>query len=322
MSPFLAPIAWSIVLSITFYPLYRVLLRYVKYPWVSSLITLILIVILIIGPFTYIVTALISEIGHLYGLIEKDWVAWLKKIQEHTLLSKVYELLGSSSLLQEFDLKATVLKELNSLAKNIGERFSAIFKDAIVFIVNLIIMCLTTFYFLKDGVTILNYIKKILPFSEEQDAKLAGQVKDTIIATIYGGVAVAIIQGMLAGAAFLVFGIPSPVFWGTITAVFSLIPMLGTTIVWAPAGAILILTGSYGKGVGLLLFGFFVISTVDNILKPIIIGERTKLPTLLIFFSVLGGIGFFGFIGFILGPLIAALCLSLLEMYTAKTDNS
>lgn len=120
----------------------------------------------------------------------------------------------------------------------------------------------------------------------------------------------------------MIFGLPSPVFWGMTMAVFSLVPLFGTAIIWGPAGIILILGGSYGKGIGLLLFGFFIIGMADNILKPIIIGGRAKLPTLFIFFSVLGGISFFGAIGFVLGPLILALCLSLLEIYTTKeTEN-
>lgn len=318
ISPFLMPIAWAMVLSITFYPLYIVCLRYLKYPWVASLLTLILIIVLIIGPFTYVVTALISEIAHIYRVIEEGWFVWLSNIQKHPLLSKSYETIGSYKLLESFDLKNAVLKGLNSLAQNIGEHFSKFFRNAVVLVMNVVIMCLTTFYFLRDGEAIINYIKKFLPFSETQEIKLAGQVKDMVIAAIYGGVFVAIVQGIFGGVAFLIFGIPSPVFWGAVMAIFSLIPLLGTFVIWAPAGVILILSGSYGNGIGLLLFGFFIISTIDNILKPIIIGGRTKLPTLLIFFSVLGGISFFGFIGFILGPLIATLCLSLLEIYTTE----
>ncbi|MBI4654229.1 MAG: AI-2E family transporter [Nitrospirae bacterium] len=318
MSPFLTPIAWAIVLSITFYPLYKILLRFLKYPWLASLITLILILILVIGPVTYIVTALIDEITQIYSIVEENWVAWLAKIQEHPLFSKLYKKVNSYRWFEGFDLKDTVLKSLNTLAKNIAGNISDLFKNTVVFVVNFIIMCLTIFYFLRDGGALFNYIKKFLPFSEEQGKRLERQIKETVVAAIFGGVAVAIVQGFLGGVAFLIFGIPSPVFWGLVMAVFSLIPLLGTFVIWGPAGAILILGGGYGKGIGLLLFGFLIISTVDNILKPIIIGGRTKLPTLLIFFSVLGGIGFFGFIGFILGPLIAALCLSLLEIYTTE----
>lgn len=310
------------VLSITFYPVYTLLLRYLKYPWLTSLLTLLLVLVLIIGPVTYIITALTVEITSTYRLIEEKWVIWLEKIQEYPLLSKLYEKTSLYGLLEGFDLKNIVLKGLNSLAENIGGYISRVFKNVLALVAGFAIMCLTIFYFLKDGEAIISYIGKFLPFEEAQKRRLAGQVKDMVIAVIFGGVTVAIIQGILGGIAFLIFGIPSPVFWGTVMAVFSLIPFLGTFIIWAPAGVMLILSGSYAKGIGLLLFGFFVVSLIDNILKPIIIGGRSKLPTLLIFFSVLGGISFFGFIGFILGPLIVALCLSLLEMYTAEETEA
>lgn len=115
---------------------------------------------------------------------------------------------------------------------------------------------------------------------------------------------------------------PSPVFWGTSIAIFSLLPLFGATTIWLPAGIYLILSGSVAKGIGFLVYCVLLITTIDNIIKPIIIGGRTKLHTLLVFFSVLGGINFLGFLGFILGPLIAALSLSLLEIYTFEEGDT
>lgn len=318
LSPFLITIAWAMVLSITFYPVYRLSLKFLKYPWIASIFTLILIFILIIGPVAYIVTALISEITQTYSVVKEKGLMSLTKIQEHPLFSKLYQKISQYKLFEGFDLEDTILKSLKTLATYIGENLSDLFKNVVAFVVNFIIMCLTIFYFIKHGETLINYIKRLLPFSEAQEIKLWRQIKEMVITAIYGGVTVAVIQGIFGGISFLVFGLPSPVFWGSAMAVFSFVPFFGTFIICGPASIILILGGSYGKGIGLLLFGFLVISMVDNVLKPIIIGGRTKLPTLLIFFSVLGGISFFGFIGFVLGPLIAALCLSLLEIYTLE----
>jgi len=177
-------------------------------------------------------------------------------------------------------------------------------------------MCLTVFYFLKDGEAIVEFIKKFLPFSDSQKKRLELRVKEMVVAAIYGGVAAGIAQGFLGGVAFLIFGIQSPVFWGTAMALFSFIPVFGSFLIWGTAGVFLILSGSIMKGIGLLLYGLLIISSIDNVMKAWVIGSRTKLHILIIFFSVLGGIIFFGFVGFILGPLITALCLSLLEMYT------
>jgi predicted PurR-regulated permease PerM len=316
LSPFLTTIAWAMVLSITFYPLYKMLLKLIKRPWIASLATLIIILILIIGPFTYIVGSLVKEITDIYSTIEeKGFEAITKKIREFPGFASVVNTIGSYITLEDFNLREGAIKTLKSIGKYIGEHISDLFKNAVVLVVNFIIMCLTIFYFLKDGETLTNYIKGLLPFPETQKKRLEQRVKEMVIAAIHGGLAVGIVQGTLGGFAFFIFGLPSPVFWGTTMAIFSLVPLFGTFIIWGPASLILILTGSYLKGIGLLLYGVLIISTVDNILKPLIIGGRTKLHTLLVFFSVLGGIKFLGFLGFILGPLIAALCLSLLEIY-------
>lgn len=318
LSPFLTTIAWAMVLSITFYPLYNVFLKLIKRPWAASLITLIIILMLIIGPFTYIVGSLVNEITDIYITIEDKGFETITKIQEHPRFASIFEKISSYKILEDFDLQEGTVTTLKAIGKYIAQHISDLFKNAVILIVSFVIMCLTIFYFLKDGAILTSYIKKLLPFTDKQKKRLEQRVKEMVIAAIYGGLAVGVAQGTLGGFAFFMFGISSPVFWGTTMAFFSLVPVFGTFLIWAPAGLILILSGSYAKGIGLLLFGMLVISTVDNIIKPLIIGGRTKLHILLVFFSVLGGIKFFGFLGFILGPLITALCLSLLEMYTVE----
>lgn len=318
LSPFLTTIAWAMVLSITFYPLYNVFLKLIKRPWAASLITLIIILMLIIGPFTYIVGSLVNEITDIYITIEDKGFETITKIQEHPRFASIFEKISSYKILEDFDLQEGTVTTLKAIGKYIAQHISDLFKNAVILIVSFVIMCLTIFYFLKDGAILTSYIKKLLPFTDKQKKRLEQRVKEMVIAAIYGGLAVGVAQGTLGGFAFFMFGISSPVFWGTTMAFFSLVPVFGTFLIWAPAGLILILSGSYAKGIGLLLFGMLVISTVDNIIKPLIIGRRTKLHILLVFFSVLGGIKFFGFLGFILGPLITALCLSLLEMYTVE----
>lgn len=315
LSPFLTTIAWAMVLSITFYPLYKVFLRFTRRPWAASLITVIIILVLIVGPFAYIVGSLVNEITDIYVTIEERGFETIARIQKHPAIAGLFEKISSIKMLEDFDLKEGSVKTLRSIGKYIAEHISSLFKNAVILVVNFVIMCLTIFYFLKDGDTLVAYVKKLLPFSDIQKRRLEERVKEMVVAAIYGGLAVGIAQGILGGIAFLIFGIPSPVFWGTTMAFFSLVPVFGTFVIWGPASLILILSGSYAKGIGLLLYGMLIISSVDNIIKPIIIGGRTRLHILLVFFSVLGGIKFFGFLGFILGPLITALCLSLLEIY-------
>ena len=316
LSPFLITIAWGMVLSITFYPLHRLLLRYVKRPWLASLITLIIILVLIVGPFSFIVGALVSDITDVYSTIEKKGFETLTQLQDHPRLKSLLDKIGSYKIFEGVDFRKGAVQSLKSIGGFIAGHTTDFFKNAVMFIVNVCIIFLTTYFFLIDGNRLVNFIKKLLPFSEIQKNRLEQRVSELVVGAIYGGLAVAVAQGVLGGIAFIAFGLPSPVLWGTAMAIFSFIPVIGTAAIWVPAGIFLLLTVSYAKGIGFLLFCTILIGSIDNIIRPIVIGGRTKLHTLVIFFSMLGGISYLGLLGFILGPLIAALCLSLLEIYT------
>jgi predicted PurR-regulated permease PerM len=316
ISPFLITIAWAAVLSITFYPLYKLFMNLLKRPWASSLLTLAIILIILIGPVSYIVGSLVAEITDVYSTIEEKGIDTIVSFQNHPRVSAVLEKIGSYDMFKRFDLQASAVATLKEIGKSMAQHTKNLFKNAVILIMNFVIMCLAIFYFLRDGNTLAAFIKRILPFSEKQKDRLEERIKEMVVAAIYGGVAVGIAQGTLGGLAFAFLGLPSPVFWGTSMAIFSLIPLFGCFLIWGTTSLILVLSGDYGKGIGLFLYGLLIISSVDNIIKPLVIGGRTKLHTLLVFFSVLGGLQFFGFLGFILGPLITALCLSLLEIYT------
>jgi len=144
---------------------------------------------------------------------------------------------------------------------------------------------------------------------------LVKQIRDIVISTLYGGVAVSIAQGTIAGFTFFILGISNPAIWGLATSIASFVPIVGASSVWVPATIYLFITGEILKGVALAMVGIFGISLIDNILKPIIIGGRTRMPILVIFFSILGGIKLFGLIGLIIGPLVLALFVSVIEIF-------
>jgi predicted PurR-regulated permease PerM len=183
-------------------------------------------------------------------------------------------------------------------------------------------MIFTIFFLLRDGPGFLAKARDFMPFSEKQKDRLATQMKDMVASTVYGGATVAIIQGLLGGSAFYVLGLSSPVMWGVAMAVMSFVPVIGTFSIWGPASLFLVLNGSILKGAGLFLYGVLIISMVDNILRPLIIGSRTKMPTILILFSVLGGIKLFGMIGFVMGPLIMAAFISVFEIFRHIEDET
>jgi predicted PurR-regulated permease PerM len=315
MKPFLTAIAWAAVFSIIFYPFYVSLTKKIRIKSVASIMTVILILIIIIGPLTYLSLILIDELKVVASDINEGRFSFIsdlfKKPQSTGLMEKVSSYLGVENPEMERVLMDNIKRMGKVIIENLSIRFTNIFSAAI----NFVFMIFTVFFFLKDGPGFLLKAKDYLPFNEEQKNRLANQVKDMVVSTIYGGTLVAIIQGTLGGLAFYFFGISSPVLWGLVIAVMSFVPLLGTFSIWGPHAIFLIIGGNYMNGIGLFMFGFFVISMVDNILKPLIIGTRTEMPTIVIFFSVLGGIKLFGLIGLIMGPLIMAIFLSVFEIF-------
>ncbi|MBI4843856.1 MAG: AI-2E family transporter [Nitrospirae bacterium] len=314
-SPFIFTTAWAIVFSITFYPLYKLILKSSKRPWSASLMTLIVIIMVVLVPFFFILGSLANDISDIYSRIEEQGVDSIVNFDLNRFVEALAEKFIPGPVMEKFNIQESLVNNLKSAGQYIIKHTTNIFANVILFVVNFIIMCMTIFFLLRDGEALALYLKKILPLNDEQKEKFAEQIKQTVIAAVYGGVTVGIVQGFLGGIAFWLFDLASPVFWGTTMAIMSLVPLFGCFLVWGPAGIIMILSGSYLKGAGLLLFGALIISSVDNIIKPMVIGSRTKMHTLLVFLSVLGGIKFMGPAGVILGPLITALFLTLFETH-------
>ena len=171
------------------------------------------------------------------------------------------------------------------------------------------------YYLFKDGDKMVEQVRESIPLPKDRARQMLEEVTGVVRATIYGGLLVAAIQGALGGLIFWILGVPSPVFWGTVMGFLSLIPVLGAFIVFIPAAGILALSGFYIKAIILLAFGFGVVSQIDNFLKPMFISGRTQLHPLLLFFSILGGLQVFGFLGIVLGPVVAALFVGVFDLY-------
>jgi predicted PurR-regulated permease PerM len=317
LKPFLSPIVWAIVFSIVFYPLYAFILKFVKWKSIASLITLVIILLIILGPFSYLSYLLAKELKGISDYMEGGKLETLQNVLQHPSIKKVVDKLLSLFNLSEGELNKAIIDTVSRLGKEMLGRITSGLGDIATISLNFIFMAFTTFFLLKDGPEFLKKVRHYmpLPFSKEQKDKLATQIRDIIISTIYGGVAVSITQGIIGGVAFSILGIPSPVVWGLAISIASFVPLLGAFSVWGPATVYLFIKGEVLKGIALAIIGTFGISLIDNILKPIIIGGRTKMPVLVIFFSVLGGLKLFGLIGLIMGPLVLALFVSVIEIF-------
>jgi len=322
LKPFFVPIAWAIVLSVLFYPLYAFILKYVRLTSIAAIIVLCIILVIIIGPISYISFLLVMEMRGIVEFAETIRIETIKDLTQHPTIDGVVKRLTAIMDITEEELNKSIMDKAGRISRDIVEWGTKRIGDIIIGLLHFIFMVLTIFFLLKDGPGFLKKFRDYLPFSEEQKNRLDKLVQDIVISTMYGGVIIAITQGTLGGIVFAILGIPSPVIWGAAMAILAFIPFVGPFIIWAPAAAYLIITGEVFKGITLALLGFFVISAIDNFLRPYIIGNRTKMSFIMLFFSVIGGIQIFGLLGLVLGPLVLALFISVIEVFRSVEDSA
>lgn len=313
--PFFSPIAWAIVLAIVFYPLLGFGKRYIKSRSLASLVALFLILLMIIGPFSSISFMIAMELKELPRYLEEGGMQEIKRTIESPYIRGITEKIMKTFNVTEAEIEKSILDNLSRFGKGLIDDFTKGVGNIVSVSVNFVFMTFALFFMLKDGAAFLEKVSDYLPFTEEQKDRLISQTKDVIVSTIYGGVAVAIVQGSIGGLTFFFLGISSPALWGLAISIASFIPLIGAFGIWGPMTVYLFIRGDILQGIFLALVGTFIISLIDNILKPIIIGGRTKMPVLLIFFSVLGGIQLFGLIGLIMGPLVVAIFISVIDIF-------
>ncbi len=322
LSPFLSSIVWAILLAMVSYPFFRKLHSLLKKKDVlSALIMTLLVLVVIVLPFTLLLASLAGDVIHLYHQVEEliqtgRIQAYLEKVKEIPILTSILARLGQHIDLSKTDPLPFLLKNMNQISTFIFNQTTVLLKGFSTFVVGFFFTLLSLYYLFKDGRAFFKGLKEIAPLPPKQKELLIRRFKDMIYATMYGGILIALIQGVLGGLSFWVLGLPSPVFWGAAMGLLSFIPIGGTALIWVPAAIILLIGGAVLKGIVLLAIGVFVISMVDNFLRPFFISTRTNIHPLLLFFAVLGGVQAFGLIGLIAGPLVATLFLTLLEIYT------
>lgn len=322
MRPFVYPFIWAFVMTILFYPVFVFLGRYVKWKPGASMITVLIILLLIVGPFSYMLISLGGELSLLSSKFEEGQLnSMLMKIQDHRLVKWFVDVIKMTFGIKDFDLAAVFKNNFSDFSSDMLQWVSLSMKNIAFGVINFIIMIFSLYFLLKDGPEFIKQLKEYMPFPDAHKDRLAYKVKDMVISTIYGGVTVGITQGIVGGIAFYFLGMSSPIFWGMMIALMSFVPIIGTFAIWGPASIILVAQGQILKGIILLLIGTLIISMIDNILKPLIIGGRTKMHTLIVFFSVLGGIKLFGLIGLIMGPLTIVLFISILEIFRHIEDD-
>ena len=323
--PFFGAVFWGVVLAIMLAPVYARLVRRVpRRPSVAAMATVLVCVLGVIVPLALLAVALVREGTAMYQNIlsrQIDFGAYFQGIVNGLppWVLKALDALGLGNI-------AAVQDSLSSGAVE-ASRFAAthafnIGQNAFNLVLNLAIVLYLLFFLLRDGPTLAAKIENAIPLAGEQKHDLFVKFAAVIRATIKGNAAIAVVQGVLGGVALALLGIQGALLWGALMAVLSLVPVVGAALVWAPIAVYFLFTGAVFKGVALMVFGVVVIGLVDNLLRPVLVGKDTKMPDYLVLISTLGGIALFGFNGFVIGPLVAALFIAAWEQFTAGQPRS
>jgi predicted PurR-regulated permease PerM len=214
-----------------------------------------------------------------------------------------------------FNIFEKISQAAQTAITTLGESLAFIVANIFSFILSLIIFFFSLYYFFKDGDRITKKFMDLSPLPIKHEKAIFLKFKEVSLAMLFGIFFTAIVQGVMAGIGYVVVGIPNPIFWATATGVFSLVPLIGTAAIWIPASIILLALGNYVGGIGLLLWGMLVVSTVDNFVRPFLIEGRAPVHPLMTFLAVLGGVFAFGLSGIIFGPLILNLLIAFLHIY-------
>jgi len=320
LSPFLEAIAWAAILAIIVYPFYAWMLkRWKGRSTAAALIVTVLMALLIFIPAFRIIGFLSQEAVELAkamsGFMNGHGIEQWKERPWVQDFLRLWEALSFQLASFDIDLKKALVQGAQVSSGFLASQAKGIAQDLFIFVANVLVALFSLFFFLRDGRDFCDKIRRLLPMDQEHQEHLMQNIVNSIFAVVHGCLITAMVQGLLAGLAYWVLGVPFAILLGVATAFTALFPIGGSSLIWLPASAYLFIQGTYLKGVLLLVWGFGIVGTVDNVLKPLFIGSRLRLPMLFLFFGILGGLRLFGVLGLILGPVLFALLAALLDLY-------
>lgn len=317
LQPFLTAIIAAAILATLFKRFYFVLEKWTKgWKGTSALLTCIFVAFVVVGPIFFTLSLAIGEATNLYHILGEG-----SKL-ENTInysVEKAHSIPYFNLFLDTQTLNQDrIVNDVKQFSQSALGILQAAYQGIMSFLFWIFIMFFTLFYFLIDGKKMLGNMMNLSPLKDEHDRLLIKKFISISRATLKGTIVIGIFQGLLGGITFLITGIPSPAIWGLVMVFCSIIPMFGSGLVWIPASIIMLLLGHIWQGVFILVVGFGIISVIDNVLRPKLVGRDTEMHPLLVLFATLGGISVFGLPGFIIGPIIVSLFLALGEIYTIE----
>lgn len=323
LSSFFVPLFWAAILAFALYPVYLKLKTALKGRefWAALIMTLVIVLALV--PFVIVVVAnLIEETRNFYTWVStsiqtgqfEQWINQLLSspwMHNHNLDFIDWETIKTN-------LKAWASNSATAMGKIAAAQIAVITKNVFQFVINLFLAIFFLFFFFKDGDKIFQFIYDLTPLEEANKRDIYSQINATLTAVIHGQLLSAFIQAIVAGTIFGLMGLPFPLLLGTLTFFLALIPLMGAPIVWFPLVVYLAIQQEYMRAAVLFGLGSLVIGSVDNIVHPFLIGQRTKLPYLLLLLGIIGGLQVYGIIGIFIGPTLMSLFFVLIKIYREK----
>jgi predicted PurR-regulated permease PerM len=310
--PFLPALAWALALAVVAHPLHAWLLRRLHRPNLAAGVAVVLVAVAVVGPTLLVTQQLVREVAHGVNWLQSEAAAehWRAALERHPRLAWwLTWLAGQINLRSTVDRASTVLTS----------GASTVVTGSVWAVAQLLITFFALFYFFRDRRPVLAALRSLVPLSERETGAVFAWVTDTIHATVFGTLAVALVQGLLGGLMFWGLGLPAALLWGAVMTVLAVVPVLGAFVVWMPAALFLALTGSWGKALILAGWGGLVVSLIDNLLYPVLVGQRLRLHTLPVFIVIVGGLALFGSAGVVLGPVTLAITVALMEVWRRRT---
>ena len=310
VQPFVPALTWAVVLAVIAHPLHqRLLARMPKWPNVAALLAVICVTVVIAVPATLVVREVGKEAIASADAIRKlaDGERWKRAIDQFPRLAPVRDWIIERVDFNEVGGSSDVASNVKTAIANAGE-----------FAITLLVTFFLLFFFLRDKDRILETLQGLLPLAHAESAQVAHKVRDMIAAVVYGTLVVALVQGTLGGLIFWWLELPAPLLWGAVMALLAVLPLLGAAFVWIPAAAFLLIDGHWEKAIVLALWGSVVIGLIDNFLYPLLMKNRLSMHTVPVFIAAMGGLFAFGATGIVLGPLILAVAIALIDVWRRR----
>ena len=316
---FLMPVFWAIVLAVLFAPLFRWFeARLGGRATVASLLTILSVLVLVVGPLVFLATLVTQEAVGVYDRVASGEIDLTEPVA--TVEQMVPQLVTRAEELGvDFDqVRENVASSALALSQEVASRLLGFGQQALQFTLLLAVTLYVLFFFVRDGRQLQALLVRALPLGDPREERLITKFAAVTRATIKGTFVIAGIQGAIGGIAFAFLGLGSPVLWGVLMAVFSLLPAVGGALVWVPAAVYLLISGAWVKALILAIVGAGIMGTVDNALRPVLVGRDAGMPDYMILLSTLGGLATFGFSGLVVGPVVAGLFLTVWEIFTEE----